>query len=199
MPELGLQFIWSLQAYMGIVHRLSIVGDILFSRLDELGEGRCILQGKWCPPGRDQLSISDGYALHPEWSWWTWVLLLGWSYWQVNILVVIYKSNTTIFSDVEGEWRWQGSGELVPDEIWNSGRLRRHIIQMKKNDWQGFQGLETQTPTACTLTFDHFLLLKTWCVTMRMLTILSVKCLYKTRLGRIKSNSWPVCFKSKSA
>merc|ERR1711963_134035 len=42
-------------------------------------------------------------------------------------------------NDVEGEWRWQGSGELVPDEVWNSG-------------------LETQTPTACTLTFDYFLL-----------------------------------------
>ena len=128
---------------MGIVHRLSLVGEILFSRLDELGEGRCILQGKWCPPGRDQLSISDGYALHPEWSWWTWVLLLGWSYWQVNILVVIYKSNTTIFSDVEGEWRWQGSGELVPDEVWNSGKLWRHnIFQMEKiigrvsKDWR---------------------------------------------------------------
>jgi len=24
-------------------------------------------------------------------------------------------------NDVEGEWRWQGSGELVPDEVWNSG------------------------------------------------------------------------------
>ena len=54
-----------------------------------------------------------------------------------------FTSLLPIFSDLEGEWRWQGSGELVPDEIWNSGKLWRHdIFQMKKmigrvsKDWR---------------------------------------------------------------